>query len=62
MRFRFHPEALAEYQAAASYYATRTEGLQFRYLDAVEHAIAQIVDAPELGVAPTPTSSGRPRT
>lgn len=47
MRYEFHPEALAEYGHAARYYADCQEGLELRSMAAVEHAIDQILAAPE---------------
>jgi plasmid stabilization system protein ParE len=47
MRYEFHPEALAEYEAAASYYAHRHPGLELRFIEAVERAILQIRETPE---------------
>ena len=47
MRYEFHPEALAEYGHAARYYADCQEGLELRFMAAVEHAIDQILTAPE---------------
>jgi plasmid stabilization system protein ParE len=47
MRYEFHPEALAEYEADARYYAGRQEGLELRFISAVEHAISQIRETPE---------------
>ena len=47
MRFEFHPEALAEYEEAAHYYSECQPGLEMRFIVAVEHAIQQIIDAPE---------------
>lgn len=47
MRFEFHPEALAEYEDAARYYAGCQNGLELRFIAAVEHAIQQIVGAPD---------------
>lgn len=47
MRFEFHPDALAEYEEAARYYASCQDGLGLRFIDAVEHAIQQIADGPE---------------
>jgi plasmid stabilization system protein ParE len=47
MRFEFHPEALAEYEDAARYYAGCQEGLELRFIAAVEHVVQQIVEAPE---------------
>jgi toxin ParE1/3/4 len=47
MKFAFHPEALAEYEDAARYYASCQIGLEHRFITAVEYAIAQIVATPE---------------
>ncbi len=47
MRYEFHPEALAEYKEAAHYYAGCQNGLELRFIAAVEHAIQQILEAPE---------------
>ncbi|HBA65659.1 MAG TPA: hypothetical protein DCZ48_05675 [Methylococcaceae bacterium] len=38
MRYEFHPDALAEYEEATQYYAGCREGLEFRFIAAVEHA------------------------
>lgn len=51
MRYEFHPEALAEYGHAARYYADCQEGLELRFMAAVEHAIDQILAAPSDGVS-----------
>ena len=45
MKCEFHPEALAEYQEAAAYYARCQEGLELRFIAAIESAIRQIRDA-----------------
>lgn len=47
MRFEVHPEALAEYQDAASYYAACQEGLELRFMDCVESTVRKAVTAPE---------------
>lgn len=47
MRYEFHPDALAEYEDAARYYADCQEGLKFRFIAAVEHTVRQILEAPE---------------
>jgi plasmid stabilization system protein ParE len=47
MRYEFHPDALAEYEEAAQYYAECQEGLELRFIAAVEHAVQQIIEAPE---------------
>jgi toxin ParE1/3/4 len=36
MRFEFHPDALAEYKEAASFYAGCQAGLEQRFITAVE--------------------------
>jgi hypothetical protein len=47
MKFQFHPEALAEYEAAANYYAERQRGLELRFIESVERAIQQVIEAPD---------------
>lgn len=47
MRFEFHPEALAEYEDAARYYAGCQNGLELRFIAAVEHVIQQIIETPD---------------
>lgn len=47
MRLEFHPEALEEFDDAAHYYADCQEGLDLRFVAAVESAIRRILDAPE---------------
>lgn len=47
MRYEFHPDALAEYEKAAQYYASCQKGLELRFMTAVEHAVQQILEAPE---------------
>ncbi|MEW5965689.1 MAG: type II toxin-antitoxin system RelE/ParE family toxin [Pseudomonadota bacterium] len=47
MRFEFHPEALAEYEDAARYYAGCQKGLELRFIAAVEHVIQQIIESSE---------------
>lgn len=49
MRVEFHPEALAEFRAAAEYYETQQTGLGERFANAVEAAVAHIVAAPKSG-------------
>jgi plasmid stabilization system protein ParE len=46
MRYEFHPEALAEYEEAARYYASCQNGLEFRFIAVVEQAVKQILEAP----------------
>jgi toxin ParE1/3/4 len=47
MRLEFHPEALAEYEDAARYYSECQPGLETRFINAIEYAIQQILDAPQ---------------
>ena len=47
MKFRFHPDALAEYKEAARFYADCQAGLEQRFIAAVEHAIGQITVTPK---------------
>ena len=47
MNYEFHPEALAEYQHAAQFYATRQAGLELRFIECIELAIEQISKAPD---------------
>ena len=46
MKYEFHPEALAEFDAAAAYYAGEQPGLEARFLDAVGMAIRQACESP----------------
>lgn len=46
MKYEFHPEALAEYEQAALYYARCQEGLELRFITSVETAIRYILEAP----------------
>jgi len=46
MRHEFHPEAYAEYEEAARYYAERDPDLGSRFIAAVEEAIERICDSP----------------
>jgi plasmid stabilization system protein ParE len=47
MTYRFHPEALEEYQEATLYYAARDPALALRFVEAVEDAIHRILESPE---------------
>jgi len=47
MKYRFHREALAEYEADIRYYKERQPGLQNRFVAAVEEAIGRILKHPE---------------
>jgi plasmid stabilization system protein ParE len=49
MRFRFHPEARAEFGAAALRYADESPALALRFIDAVYDAVRRIVDSPPSG-------------
>jgi len=46
MRWDFHPEALDEYESAASYYAERDPELQRRFIESIENSIERILEAP----------------
>lgn len=46
MRVEFHPEALAEFRAAAEYYEQQQTALGERFVNAVEMAVAHVADAP----------------
>lgn len=46
MRHEFHPEAFAEYEEAARYYAERDPGVAERFVATVEDAIERILDSP----------------
>jgi plasmid stabilization system protein ParE len=47
MKHEFHPEALAEYEAAARYYSERDPVVGIRFVEAVEDAIERIADSPK---------------
>ena len=46
MRLEFHPEALAEYRAAALYYESIRVGLGERFTDMVEDALRRVIESP----------------
>src|SRR5436189_5175042 len=46
MKYEFHPEALAEYEDAARYYAECQEGLELRFIASVETAIQRVLESP----------------
>ena len=46
MRFEFHPEALAEYEAAALFYRDLRQGLELRFIESVENAVVRVLEAP----------------
>jgi len=48
MKYRFHPEALSEFQAAAVYYNKQQHGLGLRFISAVQSAVDHIVESPNL--------------
>lgn len=47
MTFAFHPEALAEYEEAARYYARCRPQLDWRFVTAIEATIDRMLNAPE---------------
>ena len=47
MRFEFHLEALAEYNAAAHYYAEQQPGLDLQFIVSIEEAIGLILEDPQ---------------
>jgi len=47
MNYEFHPDALAEFEAAADFYQARQPELEIRFLDAVHSVLRQIGEAPE---------------
>jgi hypothetical protein len=46
--FNYHPEALAEAEAAAKEYGEKSEGLDGKFYDAVEEIITEIRTHPEV--------------
>ena len=49
MRIEFHPEALAEFEDAARYYAGRQENLELRFIASIESVFDRILKNPEWG-------------
>ena len=49
MNIEFHPEALAEFKAAALYYADCQAGLELRFIAAVEQVLKRIRQNPQSG-------------
>ena len=49
MKLEFHPEALVEFQEAARYYAGCQEGLELRFIAAVEAVLKRIQQNPQWG-------------
>jgi len=47
MKYRFHPEALSEFKAAAVYYEKQQHGLGLRFTSAVQTAVDHIVASPQ---------------
>ena len=47
MIYRFHPEALDEYQKATLYYAERDSSLALRFVEAIEDAIRRVLESPQ---------------
>lgn len=47
MNFRWHPEALEEYEDAIFFYGTREDGLDSRFQLIIEEAIKDICSLPE---------------
>lgn len=46
MRYEFHPEALAEFEDAARFYADCQPGLELRFIACVEAAFRQVSETP----------------
>lgn len=46
MKWDFHPEALEEYESAASYYSERDPELQLRFIESIEASIERVLEAP----------------
>jgi toxin ParE1/3/4 len=46
MNWDFHPEAPAEYESAALYYAQQDRALQLRFIESIESAIESILESP----------------
>ena len=46
MNWDFHPEALAEYESAASYYGEQDPDLQLRFVESIEDGIGCILESP----------------
>ena len=47
MKYKFHPEALAEFQESAVFYESQQIGLGARFIVAVESVLNHIVTAPQ---------------
>lgn len=46
MKYGYHPEALSEYAAAASFYEERRQGLGAEFVDEVEMAVQRVLAGP----------------
>jgi plasmid stabilization system protein ParE len=46
MRLEFHPQALAEFEDSARYYADCRAGLEVQFIECVEQALTRVSDAP----------------
>jgi toxin ParE1/3/4 len=55
-RVRFHPEALAEFVAAAAYYGERSQSVGLAFVNRVNDGITLIAELPHIA----PTWPGRP--
>ena len=49
MRIEYHPEALAEFEEAARYYAGCRENLELRFIAAVKSVLDRIQENPQRG-------------
>ena len=47
MKLEFHPEALAEFEDAAKYYATCQDNLELRFIASIEAIFKRILEYPE---------------
>ena len=54
IRAEFHPEALAEFEAAVGYYEFLQPGLSIRFIVSVESALQSVLEAPEAWPALVP--------
>lgn len=44
--YKFHPEALIEFEQAAQYFAERQPGLELRFISSIEATITRVCEAP----------------
>ena len=47
MRYRFHPEALEDYEAATKWYAQRGTPLALRFVKSIEEAVLNASETPQ---------------